>query len=218
MLGMNSYRELSSKIVGSGCALLLCTTFWSATSAQQQSTANSDAKRSEVKTSKVQIPDIEVLDHHGRKLHLYSDLFKDRVVVVNFFFTTCTLVCPPQGRALAEVQERLGKRLGKEVFFVSISKDPKTDTVGKLKQWAKEFRVGPGWTLVTGEEGVMEKVLWDLIGDRPGPSMHYPLIFVGNDRTGGWTTASGLSNAERIVEVIDRVAESRQSVFPTHEP
>lgn len=215
MLGM---IELSQKIVQSGCALLLCTLFWSATAAQQQSAANSEVKPLDSKPSKVRIPDVEVVDQHGRKLHLYSDLIKDRIVVVNFFFTTCTLVCPPQGRSLAKVQERLGERLGKEVFFVSISKDPKTDTMDKLKRWAKEIGVGPGWTLVTGEEGVMEKVLWDLIGDRPGPSMHHPLIFIGNDRTGVWTTAGGLSNAERVVEVIDRIAESRQAVFPGYGP
>ena len=77
--------------------------------------------------------------------------------MVNFFFMTGTLVCPPQGRSLAKVQERLGERLGKEVFFVSISKDPKTDTVDKLKRWATAIGVGPGWTLVMGEEGVMER-------------------------------------------------------------
>ena len=106
-------------------------------------------------------------------------------------------MCPPQGRAPAKLQEQLGGRLGKEVFFISISKDPERDTVDRLKRWAREYGVGPGWTLVTAEKGVIEKVLWELIGDRPGQGQHYPIVFIGNDRTGGWTTASGLSNAER---------------------
>lgn len=157
-----------------------------------------------------EIPDIELLNQDGRKVRLYSDLIKDRVVVVSFFFTTCTFVCPAQGRALAKLQERLAGRLGKEVFFVSISKDPQTDQADNLKRWGEGFGVGPGWTLVTGEEGVIRKLLWDMIGERPGPRLHAPIIFIGNDRTGVWTEAGGLSAPERFVEIIDRVASSEK--------
>ncbi len=194
-----SHAELISKIAARcGLTLLLCTLF-SSLAVGQQATAKSARDR-------VQIPDVEVRDQNGRKLNLYSDLIKDRVVVVNFFFTTCTYVCPPQGRALAKLQERLGDRLGKEIFFISISKDPETDTVEKLKRWARAFGVGPGWTLVTGEKGVIEKVLWDLIGDLPGQGQHYPIVFIGNDQTGQWKSASGLSAPEKTIELIDQIA------------
>jgi cytochrome oxidase Cu insertion factor (SCO1/SenC/PrrC family) len=153
-----------------------------------------------------EIPDAELLDQNGRKVRLYSDLIKGRVVVVSFFFTTCTFICPAQGRALAKLQERLAGRLGKEVFFVSISKDPKTDKPEQLKRWGEALGVGPGWTLVTGEEGMMRKLLWDLIGELPGPRQHYPIIFIGNDRTGVWTDAGGLSARERLIGIIDRIA------------
>jgi cytochrome oxidase Cu insertion factor (SCO1/SenC/PrrC family) len=155
---------------------------------------------------RLEIPDVEVLNQDGRKVRFYSDLIKGRVVVLSFFFTSCTFVCPAQGRALAKLQARLAGRLGKEVFIVSITKDPKTDTASNLKQWGEEFGVGPGWTLVTGEEGVMTKLLWDFSRERPGPSMHSPIVFIGNDRTGIWTDAGGLSAPERLVEIIDRVA------------
>ena len=177
---------------GSVLLLLVCPLSWSTALGQDEG-------------GRVQVPDVEVRDQHGRKLYLYSDLIKDRIVVVNFFFTTCTFVCPSQGRALAQLQERLGGRLGKEVFIVSISKDPRTDTVAKLKRWSKEFKVGPGWTLVTGEEAVMEKVLWQLVGERPGPSQHFPLLYVGNDRTGEWKSVGGLSAPERVIDIIEQI-------------
>jgi hypothetical protein len=51
------------------------------------------------------IPDIEVLDQNGRKIHFYTDLVKGQTVVINFIFTTCTTICPPLGATFARVQK-----------------------------------------------------------------------------------------------------------------
>lgn len=157
--------------------------------------------------ARLEIPDVEVLDQNGRKVRFYSDLIKGKVVVVNFFFTSCTLVCPMQGRALAKVQERLGQRLGKEIFFVSVSKDPLVDTPERIKRWGTLYGIGPGWTLVTGEEGVMTKLLRDFTGENPGGQLHSPFLLIGNDRTGVWTETGGLMPADELVKMIDQVAD-----------
>src|SRR5215213_4690342 len=75
-------------------------------------------------TEKLVIPDVEVLDQDGQKLHFYTDLVKDRVVAINFIFTTCTTICPPLGATFARVQKDLGERAGREVQMISISVDP----------------------------------------------------------------------------------------------
>src|SRR6185436_8426271 len=72
--------------------------------------------------------DVELINQDGQKMRFYSDLLKNRVVVINTFFTTCTGVCPPINRNLERVQEALGERLGKDAFLVSMSVDPETDT------------------------------------------------------------------------------------------
>ena len=64
-------------------------------------------------TSKMNIPDIEVLDQNGRKLHFYTDLVKCQTVVINFIFTTCTTICPPLGATFARVQKELGDKVGR---------------------------------------------------------------------------------------------------------
>ena len=35
-------------------------------------------------------PDTVLTDHLGRKHHFYSDLVKDRIVAIQFFYTTCS--------------------------------------------------------------------------------------------------------------------------------
>src|ERR1041384_7816475 len=71
--------------------------------------------------AKAVIPDVVVRDHQGRKLHFYSDLVKDKVVVLNFFYTSCTYTCTMQGRTFSQLQSLLGERLGKSVHLISVT-------------------------------------------------------------------------------------------------
>jgi cytochrome oxidase Cu insertion factor (SCO1/SenC/PrrC family) len=160
----------------------------------------------EVGSVRIEIPDTEVLDQDGRRVRFYSDLIKGKVVVMTFFFTSCTLVCPPQGRALAKLKSSLAERFGREVFFISVSKDPETDTPARLKSWGEQFGAGGGWTLVTGEQGVMKRLVWDFTGEGLGQQMHSPILLIGNDRTGVWTEAEGLAAPEEVIREIDKVA------------
>jgi protein SCO1 len=154
-----------------------------------------------------EIPDLWLVDQNGKKVRFYSDLIKGKVVLLHGFFTECTAVCPMQGRALLKLKDRLGDRLGRDVFIVSISKDPLTDTPEKLSQWGKEYGVGKGWTLLTGEETVIRKVLRDVVTEDIGTDMHESLVVIGNDRSGVWKTTYGLQSTDRIVKVIDEVAK-----------
>lgn len=165
--------------------------------------------RIELALSSVEIPDALLVDQNGKKVRFYSDLIKGKVVLVHAFFTECSAVCPMQARALVKLKNSLGDRLGRDVFLISISKDPRHDTPEKLSQWGKEYGVGPGWTLLTGEESVIEKVLRDVVTEDISREMHESLVLIGNDRTGVWTTTDGLRFTRDIVKMIDDVSRSQ---------
>lgn len=57
---------------------------------------------------------------------------------------------PLETARLRQVQKLLGDRVGKDIFFYSISIDPYNDTPTTLKRYAEKFGIGPGWTLLTG--------------------------------------------------------------------
>jgi protein SCO1/2 len=152
------------------------------------------------------IPDVKVMDQKGRRVSLYTDLIKDKVVLLSFFFTTCADVCPVQGEVLSQVQSRLAKQSRKDVFLISISLDPAQDTPDKLKDWAKSFGVKPGWTLVSSKSPEMQTMIRAFTGSQPGPKdMHFPVFFIGNDRTERWVAINGLSGAENVVDVIEEI-------------
>lgn len=153
----------------------------------------------------VSIPDVQVIDQHGRRLHFYSDLVKGRVVAINFIFTTCTTICPPLGATFSMVQRMMGDRLGKQVILISISVDPVTDTPERLKQWGEKFNAQPGWSLITGDKPEIDKLLSALGGFAARKEDHSPTVLIGNEAAGAWTRAYGLAPAGKLVEIIEKM-------------
>lgn len=154
---------------------------------------------------KVKIPDLDVQDQDGRKIRFYSDLIKDKVVVLSFFYTSCTYSCTMQGKTFSKLQSLLGDRLGESVFLISVTIDPARDDVARLKSWGKRYDVRAGWTLVTGKEAELNKLLVPFTGNRAGSEMHMPSTFVGNAKTGVWTSASGVFDPEMLLKAVDFV-------------
>lgn len=160
---------------------------------------------------KVKIPDLVLRDQEGRKVRFYSDLIKDKVVVLSFFYTSCTYTCGMQGRTLSKLQSLLGERLGKSVFLISVTTDPAKDDPLQLKAWGARYSVQPGWTLVTGEAVEMNKLLIPFTGSPAGGGMHLPATFIGNDRTKLWTGATGMFAPEDLLNAVNNITRDDTS-------
>ena len=154
---------------------------------------------------KMEIPDVAVLDQHGNALHFYSDLIKDKTVAINFIFTNCTTICPPLAATFARLQKEMGDKVGRDIHLISISVDPLTDTPERLKAWGAKFKVGPGWTFVTGEKQEMDKLLNALGAAVSTREDHTPAMIIGNDGKGVWTRTYGLAKISQILGVIENV-------------
>src|SRR5215210_5476373 len=152
---------------------------------------------------KLKIPDLVLRDQDGRKVRLYSDLIKDKVIVLSFFYTSCAYTCTMQGRTFSKLQSLLGERLGKSVFLRSVTTDPAKDNPEQLKAWGKHYDVQAGWTLVTGDEAEMNKLLIPFTGSPAGGGMHLATTFIVNDKRGLWTSAAGVFAPEDLLSAVD---------------
>jgi cytochrome oxidase Cu insertion factor (SCO1/SenC/PrrC family) len=170
---------------------------------QDQNAAAGQEIEIKIKGVKVKIPDLVLRDQEGRKVRFYSDLIKGKIVVLTFFYTSCTYTCTMQGRTFSKLQSLLGERLGKSVFLISVTTDPVGDTPEKLKAWAMRYNVKPGWTLVTGDQTEMNKLLIPFTGNSAGGGMHLPVTFIGNDTRGLWTSAAGVFAPEDLLKAVD---------------
>ena len=153
--------------------------------------------------------DVELLDQDGRKLHFYSDVLKNKVVIINTFFTTCTSICPPLNRNFEKIQEALGDRLGKDAFLVSISVDPETDTPTRLKEYGRRFHARPGWLFLTGKKENVDWALYKLGQYVETKDDHTSILIIGNEPKGLWKKALGLAKPEELMRIVEDVIADR---------
>jgi protein SCO1/2 len=98
-----------------------------------------------------QVPKFSLLDQDS--LDLGYARFSERIFIVDFFFTTCSTICPIMTSELVKLQGRLyEKGLGEEIQFLSVTIDPNTDSPQVLKSYAENKGCNlNSWALGTGE-------------------------------------------------------------------
>jgi len=150
-------------------------------------------------------PDVAVVNQDGKTLHFYDDLIKGRTVVVSFVYTSCSDLCPIMTARLAQVKDKLGDAVGRDIFFISISVDPEHDTPDMLKAFADAFEAGtPGWQFLTGRPADINAITAKF-GDRSAERSlrdHRNEILIGNDNTADWERASALVDIDQLVMTI----------------
>ena len=153
--------------------------------------------------------DVELIDQDGRKVRFYTDVLKGKTVVVNAFFTSCTSVCPPMNRSFEKIQEAFGDRVGRDVFLVSITVDPATDTPARLKEYAAKFHARPGWTFLTGKKENLDWALYKLGQYVEDKDNHKTVVIIGNEATGLWKKAFGMAKVEELIHLVREVADDK---------
>ena len=152
-------------------------------------------------------PDVQLTTQDGARVRFY-DLIKGKTVAIELIYTSCRFACPLETARLAQVQRLLGDRMGRDVFFYSISIDPEHDTPAVLKAFAETFHAGAGWTFLTGQRADIERLARKLgLYSTPNPEDkdgHVPALLIGNEATGDWMRASALDNPNMTATMIAR--------------
>ena len=143
-------------------------------------------------------PEVSLVSQDGKTLRFYDDLINNKVFVINFLYTTCRDICPLTASRLAELQEKLGDSVGRDIFFYSISIDPETDTPERLKQYAQTFRAGPGWLFLTGKREDIDAIRYKLGERSKFLSDHRNEVLLGNGATGEWARNSVLGDLNSL--------------------
>jgi protein SCO1/2 len=141
-------------------------------------------------------PNVPLVSHRGEQVRFFDDLVKDKVVAINFIYTKCSDACPMETARLLEVQRLLGDRVGKDIFFISISIDPEHDTPAVLEAYAENWKTGPGWTFYTGKDediSTLRKKLGVFDEDIKKKDHNLSMI-IGNQKTGRWMKRSPYEN------------------------
>lgn len=151
-------------------------------------------------------PNVPLVTQDGISVRFYDDLLKGKSVAVNVIYTSCKDECPLETAILVQLQRLLGDRVGKDIFFYSISIDPNRDTPEVLKAYAEKFGVGPGWLFLTGKPEdiklVTKKLGLSRGSDSANKDGHTASLMVGNEPTGQWMRNSAVDNPQFLADTI----------------
>ncbi len=87
----------------------------------------------------------------------------NKVLVVEYFFTTCKTICPKMNENMSKVYQEF--RGNNKVAFLSHTVDPQTDTPAQLKRYAAKFEASSTqWHFLTGsKEDLYKKAIKDYL-------------------------------------------------------
>jgi protein SCO1/2 len=166
---------------------------------------------------------VPLVTQDGQQVHFYDDVIKGKTVAVAFIYTQCMFACPLETARMAQVQKILGDRVGKDIFFYSISIDPDHDTPAVLKEYMQDFDIGPGWTFLTGKRADIDLLAYRLgMAEGPnitaGPSQdvdgHTPHLLIGNEPTNQWLRDSAGDNPTVIARLLTNFLGYSPAVQP----
>jgi protein SCO1/2 len=144
----------------------------------------------------------------NEEVRFYDDLIKGKQVVINFMYAECHGACPMVTSTLIRTYRALKNRMGRDVFFYSITVKPQDDSPAALKHYATTRKADlPGWSFLTGDSYDIETIRFRLFGmNHPGfdldSAMHAGTLRIINDATNCWTMVEAFASLKGILKHI----------------
>jgi len=86
-----------------------------------------------------------------------SNELKNKIIVANFFFTSCPSICPNMMKHIKSIQDEYLK--DQKVAFISFTVDPVRDDVKRLKWYSCKYNINNyDWNLLTGDKREIYKL------------------------------------------------------------
>ncbi len=148
----------------------------------------------------------------NKEVRFYDDLIKGKQVVINLMYATCEGACPLNTANLIKVHKALKHRMGKDLFFYSITVKPEEDDPAKMKMFAEMHGAAnlPGWLFLTGDPYDIETIRyrlfrWDHIGFDIDVDTHTGMLRILNEANRQWTMCSPRASLFTIMQHISWV-------------
>lgn len=147
-------------------------------------------------------------DQNDNELKFYDDLIRGKQVLVNFMYAECKGACSITTQRLKTIYDAVKDRMGKDLFFYSITIRPQDDTPAAMKHYAEMNKVDvPGWSFLTGDPYDIQTIRFRLFGmSHPGfdldDAMHGGMLRILNDGRNSWGMAQAFASNQHILKRI----------------
>ena len=164
-----------------------------------------EAARSRIPVIKP-VPDFTFVDQEGRRFG--SEQLKGKLTVLDFFFTSCRSVCPGMSAAMHELYTLYAH--SDKVQFVSVSVDPYTDSLPRLREYAAQLGVTDDrWRFLWAEMGLVKWLAREgfmVSDDLPGLHSTKFILIDAAGRVRGYYEYSDPAAQERLKQHIRALA------------
>jgi len=101
------------------------------------------------------VADFELINQNGKTIT--QEVYKDKIYIADFFFTSCTTICPIMTNNMAKIQKEFLDN--DNVMLLSLSVTPDIDSITRLREYANSKGViDTKWNVTTGDK----KHIYDL--------------------------------------------------------
>ena len=95
------------------------------------------------------VADFKLINQNGKTIT--QEDYKNKIYVVDFFFTSCPTICPIMTDNMGKLQKKFIDN--SEIMFLSLSVTPKIDSVAVLRKYADDNGViDSKWNITTGDK------------------------------------------------------------------
>jgi protein SCO1/2 len=142
---------------------------------------------------------------NNEAVKFYDDLIRGKQCVINFMYAECHGSCPAVTQTLKTIYRELKDRMGKDLFFYSMTIKPENDTPTALKHYAEMRNADlPGWYFLTGDPYDLKTIRYRLFNmDHPGLdadlSLHSGYLRIINDARNSWGMAQAFASNKNIL-------------------
>lgn len=113
------------------------------------------------------VANIKLVNQLGDTVHLYD--IRNKIIVADFFFTSCGSICPTLTRHMAKLQQSFAKGGSTRdkvdtamIQFLSFSIDPERDSATRLKQYADQYgAIHDNWWFLTGNKDSIYRFIFE---------------------------------------------------------
>ena len=162
--------------------------------------------------AEIELPDnLPMLNQFGDQVDLRKDVIGNRIVAINFVYTTCTTVCPVVSSIFSMVQNQLAGFSDKEIALITVTVDPTRDTPHRLLSYSKSFNPGTGWSWLTGDKKTVDKALRAMGAYTSNFEDHPAMVLIGDDSKSEWFRFYGFPAPEAIEFRLRELLNNRSS-------
>lgn len=148
----------------------------------------------------LRVPDVTLIDHDARRHDFKGPLTRDRLLVINFSYTTCASICPIGNAVLADLDDMLGPDA--PVRLMSITIDPARDTPTLMREAAETFGASDRWSWLTGAPGEINRLLAAFDADFANIELHDPVFLIGDLESGRFYRSLSMPRAEELAALV----------------